>query len=75
MMYIIDRVEGLIAVLEDEDGEFRNVPAASLPEDAREGDIVIETEQGLWERDVDATDARREKIRALEDHLRRFLSP
>ena len=73
MRYTIDRIEGLLAVLEDEDGESREVPVSALPESAREGDLVTETEteQGTSEVDAEATEARRKKIRALEDLLRR----
>ena len=70
MTYTIDRIEGLIAVLENEDGETRHVPTSALPDGAREGDLVTETEQGPFAADEDATEARRKKIRALEDLLR-----
>ena len=70
MTYTIDRLEGLVAVLENEDGETRNVPVSALSACAREGDLVTETESGTFEVDKAATEARRKKIRALEDLLR-----
>ena len=71
MTYTIDRIEGLLAVLEDEDGESRHVPVSALPETAREGDLVTETEPGVFAVDEAATEARRARIRALESLLRR----
>lgn len=70
MTYTIDRIEGTLAVLEDEDGEFRNVPVAALPEDAREGDVLTWTEPGIWAVDAAETAARRARIHALELSLR-----
>ncbi len=38
MRYVIDRIEdGGVAVIEDENGVFSDVPVGSLPEGAREG--------------------------------------
>lgn len=71
MTYTIDRIEGMIAVLEDEEGETRQVPVSQLPDAAREGTLVTETEPGTFAVDEEATQARRKRIRALEDLLRR----
>jgi hypothetical protein len=44
--YTIDRFEGTAwAVLEDEQGKTFLVPRRWLPTHAREGDVVVETEQ------------------------------
>jgi hypothetical protein len=44
--YTIDRFEGTTwAVLEDEDAKTFLVPRRWLPTEAREGDVVIETQQ------------------------------
>ncbi len=51
MTIIIDRIEEDIAVLEEclPTGEVseRRVPMAWLPEDAREGDVLVRTEHGF----------------------------
>ena len=70
MTYTIDRIEGLLAVLENEDGETRHVPVSALPETAREGDLVTETEPDTFSVDEAATEARRQRIRELEALLR-----
>ena len=51
MTIIIDRIEEDIAVLEESlpTGEVseRRVPMAWLPEDAREGDVLVRTDHGF----------------------------
>lgn len=71
MTYTIDRIEDGVAVLENEDGDTRQIPASQLPETAREGTLITETEPGAFAVDEAATEARRARIRALEDLLRR----
>ena len=39
--YDLDRLEGKMAVLVDENGRSLNVPVKKLPKKAREGDILI----------------------------------
>ena len=71
MTYMIDRIEGTIAVLEAADGETRQIPVSALPDGAREGALLAETEPGVFAVDKAATAARRARIRALESLLRR----
>ena len=40
MFYSVDRIEGPLAVLQDDEGENRAVPLAELPEGLREGDVL-----------------------------------
>jgi hypothetical protein len=44
--YTIDRFEGAWAVLENDQAQTFNVPRAWLPTDAREGDVLVATEEG-----------------------------
>lgn len=67
-MIIIDRIEGAFAVCETDTG-IRHIPAASLPEDVREGDVLTETAQGYC-KDSEATQKRR---LAAAEKLRRIL--
>lgn len=60
--YIIDRIEGDIAVLEGEGGAMRDLPAAKLPAGARQGDVLCEA-GGAFTIDKAATAARAENIR------------
>jgi len=41
MRYIIDRFEGDFAVVELKSKELVNIPKMALPENCREGDIII----------------------------------
>ncbi len=59
-MYIIDRFEGELAVIEHGE-DFLNIPRSELPADAEEGSVLAKTEQG-WVRDPEAEAARRAAI-------------
>ena len=54
---IVDRIEGENAYIEDETG-IRAIPRALLPEDAREGDVLVRT-GGIWRVDAEKTEKRR----------------
>jgi len=60
----IDRFEGEWAVVEW-NGTVFNLPRALLPRDAREGDVL---EVSITS-DAGATEARRRRIKRLEDEL------
>ncbi|MDE5834353.1 MAG: DUF3006 domain-containing protein [Ruminococcus sp.] len=66
-MTVIDRFENNIAVLES-DGVIIETDRSLLPENAREGDVVVETD-GQWTVDVSATEERRTQIRELMKRL------
>ena len=62
MRYVIDRFEGRFAVLEAENGEFTGVERARLPDQAREGSVVVH-ELGAFRLDEQATQERRAHMR------------
>ncbi|MGE5579239.1 MAG: DUF3006 domain-containing protein [Bacillota bacterium] len=64
MALIIDRFEGNLAVIEYE-GKTFTLPRALLPRDAKEGDVLNFT----VEVDHDTTEARRTRVKSLEDRL------
>ena len=66
-MTIIDRIEGRIAVAE-QDGVSIDMPLSELPEGIHEGSILIKTEQG-WVLCPDEENARRT---ALAERRRRL---
>ncbi len=66
---VIDRFEGEWVVCESQAGTIYHVPRASLPADAREGDVVVAWGNGRLSVDVAATASRRARIRALHDRL------
>ncbi|RGX54517.1 MULTISPECIES: DUF3006 domain-containing protein [Anaerotruncus] len=59
--YTVDRFEGGFAVCLNEENVQREVPLLLLPEEVREGDVLI-LEYGMWRIDEDETAARRERI-------------
>lgn len=69
MLYSIDRFEGDIAVLIDEQEAAHEVPRSLLPEGVDEGDM-FRFKDGHYSLDDDATRARREQILRLQNKLR-----
>lgn len=70
MLYSVDRFEGNMAVLVDEDGNSRDVPRAALPSDIRAGDMLRE-QNGMFVLDAAAANARRARVLQLQNSLRR----
>ena len=66
--YIVDRIEGRFAVIEGENGEISGVELARLPQGISEGSVVVH-HIGEWSVDVEATEARRARMR---ERLRRL---
>lgn len=66
-MTVIDRFENNTAVLES-DGVMIETDRSGLPENAREGDVVTETD-GRWTVDVSATEKRRAEMHEMMKRL------
>lgn len=66
--YIIDRIEDGIASLENEEGRMEEYPAEMMPDGTKEGDCLVFSDEG-FEKDEDATRARRERILKLQRSL------
>ena len=69
MFYAVDRLEGELAVLVDDEENTSTVERALLPEGVVQGD-VLRLEEGRYQRDGEETARRRERIRRLEQLLR-----
>ena len=61
MRYIVDRVEGNVAVLERDDLELVDVPLSELPEGIHQHDCLVR-EGGVWRADPDRTAERKRRI-------------
>lgn len=59
--YIVDRIEGDLAVCERDDMEFFDIPLAKLPEGLKVGDCLV-FENDAWRIDADETEMRRRQI-------------
>ena len=70
MFFAIDRFEGGLAILEDDDERTHQVDRALLPAEARESD-VLRLENGVYIVDAEETSRRREAVRRLQERLRR----
>jgi len=68
MQYIIDRIEGGLAVCEREDGGFEDVPVRLLPKGAREGSVLA-FQDGAWALDLRAEQERRERLFGKQEGL------
>lgn len=69
-MYVaIDRLEGGLAVLEDEDGNLRTVERGQLPAEARAGDVLA-FDGSAYRIDQEETQRRRDYNRRLEELLK-----
>ena len=66
-MFIIDRIEDGIAVIEEGDSRFE-VPVSMLDGSVREGDIVT-LENGVYVPYISAAEKRRREIQKLQDDL------
>lgn len=67
--YIVDRFEGKYAVCETETNSFVNIEKHKLPSEIREGDVIIENDDGSYYIDTVATEKRKELIRKKLDSL------
>lgn len=61
MRYIVDRIEGDVAVLERDDLVFEDVPLSELPEGTSQHDC-LELEGGAWRIDRERTEERKQAI-------------
>ena len=68
MRLIVDRIEGDLAVCEKSDKTMVDIELTQLPEDVKEGDILIEKD-GNYELDLTETEQRRKRVQALMDDL------
>ena len=66
--YSVDRIEEGFAVCEDENGVFVNFELALLPYGIREGDILLQDENGFAVL-KDETQERREKLAKLQKSI------
>lgn len=67
--YIVDRFEGDYAVCENEDKSFINIERHKLPKETKEGDCLVEKEDGSFYIDIEATEDRKQHIRRKLDSL------
>jgi len=68
MKVIIDRFEGIYAVCEKEDGNMTNIEKDKIGQDAKQGDVLVITENEIII-DETASRNRREEIEKLTKNL------
>jgi len=68
VQYIIDRIEGDLAVCEREDGSLEHILMYELPEGVREGSVLA-CEDGAWVLDTQAEAERRKRLFERQEGL------
>lgn len=68
MKYSVERIEENIALCEDDLGKTVKLRLDELPENIREGEIIVRTENG-YTIDSDETSARRKKMAEMQKRL------
>ena len=68
MKYSVERIEENIALCEDDLGKTIKLRLDELPENIREGDIIVHTENG-YTIDSDETSVRRKKMAEMQKKL------
>ena len=68
MRYSVERIEENVALCEDDLGETVKLRLEELPENIREGDIIVRTENG-YTIDSDETSVRRKKMAEMQKKL------
>ena len=68
MRYIIDRIEGNIAVCEDENGKMIEIDILKLPQNIKEGDC-IKLENSNYVKDEKYTEERKENLKKRMNNL------
>ena len=68
MRYIVDRIEGGLAVCEKEDGSLEHIPLRALPRGAREGSVLV-CDGGVWALDLQAEEERRKRLFEKQEGL------
>ena len=68
MKYSVERIEENIALCEDDLGKTIKLRLDELPENIREGEIIVRTENG-YTIDSDETSARRKKMAEMQRNI------
>ena len=68
MKYSVERIEENVALCEDDLGKTVKLRLDELPENIREGDIIVRTENG-YTIDSDETSVRRKKMADMQKKL------
>lgn len=65
----IDRFDGIYAICEDKDKAFFAIELGELPKGAKAGDVLLITDEGTLQIDVEETERRRRRIQEKQAKL------
>ncbi len=67
--YSVSRIEDGEAVVEFPDGTFHEVPFSLLPDDVKEGNILVPDDDGKLIHDYKIEEERKERLFSLQDDI------
>ena len=67
--YSVSRIEKNIAVLEFPDETFNEIDISLLPQDVKEGNILIKTDDNRFVHDFDEEKLRKERLLELQNKI------
>lgn len=67
-MNIVDRIEDGIAVIETGENTYIKIPVGDLPEDVREGSVLV-LKNGVYVLDIQQEEMRRKKLFELQKQI------
>ena len=67
--YSVSRIENDIVVLEFPDGTFNEVNISLLPDDIKEGNILVKTDENKYIHDFDEEKARKDMLLDLQNKI------
>ena len=67
--YSVSRIENDIVVLEFPDGTFHEVNISLLPDDIKEGNILVKTDENKYIHDFDEEKARKDMLLDLQNKI------
>lgn len=67
--YSVDRIEDGIAVLEFPDKTFREVDLSLLPDDVKEGNMLLKADNSTYIHDFDEENFRKQRLLDLQNKI------
>lgn len=65
--FIIEKLEGKMAVCETEDKKLVNIPRYKLPLEAKEGIVLVQDEEGFFALESEKPNARETRLKILKN--------
>lgn len=67
--YSVSRIEDGVAVIEFPDETFHEIPFSCLPDDVKEGNILVKNEEGVFIHDFKTEEERKKQLLSLQNDI------